>query len=206
VNRQPFGVGVFNFSVFVFSAGPLAARGEPNMRRLDLVPDCGSCDAICCVATSFEASEDFAITKAAGARCPHLTAHQCTIHGKLIARGFLGCSIYDCYGAGPKITRAFAGAHGRETQRNAAFLALRIVHELLWQLTEASKLCPPSREDVAADLAREIARLDAIAQAPTAVLLATDLTPSEESARATLRRVGEALGGRSVTLHVLPSV
>jgi hypothetical protein len=172
------------------------------MRRPDLVPDCGSCDALCCVATSFEASEDFAVDKSAGVRCPHLTSeHKCSIHDKLIDRGFLGCVLYDCYGAGPTITRRFAGTHA-ELQRNSAFNALRTVHELLWQLTEAAKLCPAARADIATEIAREIERLDAIAQGPTSALIALDLTAREAAARASLRRVGEALGGRRPAAHL----
>jgi hypothetical protein len=173
------------------------------MRRPDLVPDCGSCDAICCVATSFDASEDFAISKAAGLACPNVTTtHQCAIHGALTERGFSGCSVYECYGAGPRITKRFAG-RSSQRQRDDAFLVMRVVHELLWQLTEAAKLCPVSRDDLASELSREIAALDVIAQAPTPALLATDLRPHEKSARAALRRIGEALGGRRVHLRVM---
>src|SRR5215471_13450734 len=104
------------------------------MRRSDLVPDCGSCAAICCVATSFEASEDFAFDKPAGARCRHLTVEcRCAIHDGLVKRGLSGCAVYDCYGAGQRVTRALASAP--EAERNEAFLMLRVVHELLWLLT-----------------------------------------------------------------------
>ncbi|MCY1016082.1 hypothetical protein [Pyxidicoccus sp. MSG2] len=36
------------------------------MPRPDLVPDCSACTALCCVATSFERSEDFAFDKPVG--------------------------------------------------------------------------------------------------------------------------------------------
>jgi hypothetical protein len=167
------------------------------MRRPDLVSDCRSCDALCCVATSFDASEDFAISKAAGAACPHLAVdRRCTIHAALAERGFLGCAIYDCYGAGPKITRAFDGDCCSQRQRNAAFMAMRIVHELLWQLLEASRLCPASQVALGAELASEVAALEALAQAPTS-LDAMGLEPHEAHARALLRRLGHVLRGRS---------
>ena len=162
------------------------------MRRPDLTPDCGSCAAICCVATSFDASEDFAFSKAAGVPCPHVARDcRCTIHDALVARGLSGCAIYDCYGAGQRVTRAFAGRDERE--RNEAFLVLRVVHELLWLLTEAAKLCPSSHDELDAHLAREIEALDAIARCPTLVV---DLRPHRETTHALLRRVGHALGGR----------
>jgi hypothetical protein len=168
------------------------------MRRPDLVSDCRSCDALCCVATSFDASEDFAISKAAGTPCPHLAFdHRCTIHAELAERGFLGCAIYDCYGAGPKITRAFAGGCSSQRQRNAAFMAMRIVHELLWQLVEASPMCPAGEADLAGELAREVAALEALAQAPTSTLDLTDLETRETRVGELLRRLGHVLRGRA---------
>jgi hypothetical protein len=184
------------------------------MRRLDLVADCASCAAMCCTATSFEASEEFACAKSAGVRCGNLTrGGRCAIHGELAARGFAGCAIYDCYGAGPRATRAFAGrlageggdrgggrAGGRgqvEGDRDAAFLVLRVVHELMWLLDEAARLCPVSSE-LAGDLAAQLATLEAIADGPVAALIALDVAAHEAAARAVLRRVGSALGGRKV--------
>jgi hypothetical protein len=177
------------------------------MRRPHLVPDCGSCDALCCVATPFDASEDFAITKPAGKPCPHLaTDHRCTIHEARLERGFLGCTIYDCYGAGPEVTRRFAGGRSHQPQRDAAFMALRVVHELLWQVLEAAKLCPASQQSLAAELHQQIATLEALAHSPTSALLATTLEPYETAARALLRRLGKALSsGSAKRLPLLPA-
>jgi hypothetical protein len=76
-------------------------------------------------------------------------------------------------------------------------MALRIVHELLWQLLEAAKLCPASQRPLAAELQDRIAKLESLARAPTSVLLATAIEPHEVASRALLRRLGEALSGRS---------
>lgn len=181
------------------------------MRRPDLASDCRSCDALCCVATSFDASEDFAISKAAGAPCPHLADdHRCTIHAALTERGFLGCAIYDCYGAGPKITRAWLRHCSSERQRHAAFMAMRVVHELLWQLLEASRMCPCAQTELGAEIAREIATLEALAQTPTSVPETSALEPYERRARALLRRLGQVLRASSerpskIRLRVLRS-
>lgn len=167
------------------------------MRRLDLVADCASCAAICCTATAFDASEDFACDKPAGVRCGNLRRDgRCAIHGELAARGFAGCAIYDCHGAGPRVTRAFAG-RGDEAaaERDAAFLVLRVVHELVWLLDEAARLCP-AESAVAGEVASQLAALEAIAAGPVARLAAVDVAAHEASARAVLRRVGSALGGR----------
>ncbi len=151
------------------------------MRRLDLVADCGSCAGLCCVVLHFDASEDFAFDKPGGVPCLHLVEHRCAIHEQRLERGFAGCAAYDCYGAGPRATRA---KYANERERHAAFLELREVHHLLWLLTEASELCPPSHAELAAELSSTIAALDAGA------------APSHEQAHALLRRVGDALGGR----------
>lgn len=164
------------------------------MRRPDLVPDCESCAALCCVAPSFEASADFAFDKAAGARCPNLTHDQrCTIHAELAQRGFPGCVAFDCYGAGQRVTRAFAGLEGADRERNEAFSSSCVVHELLWQLTEAAQLCPPAQHVVGAELAREIEALDAIAREPARARSDAELDLQRAATRALLRRVGEAL-------------
>jgi hypothetical protein len=173
-----------------------AAAGETSMRRPDLLPDCGRCAAICCVATTFDASEDFALDKPAGVACENLTGCRCAIHDELVGRGFRGCAAYDCYGAGPRITRAFADAPGTARRRDAAFLVLRSLHELLWLLTEAAKLCPPSHGELGAELVAQIDAIDAIASGPMQSLPAADLPRHDRASRALLRRVGTALGGR----------
>jgi hypothetical protein len=156
------------------------------MRRPDLVPDCGSCDALCCVATSFDASEDFAIAKPAGVPCPNLSGHRCAIHAELAVRGFSGCTVFDCYGAGPRATRLAAPG----PERDEAFRRLRDVHELIWLLTEAARLSEYG-------VGPHLRTLEDLARAPIAVLLAADLAALEAEARALLLRVGRELGGRA---------
>ncbi len=174
------------------------------MRRLDLLSDCASCAALCCVATSFEASDDFAFDKPAGARCANLRPDcRCAIHPRLVERGFSGCTVFDCYGAGPRATRAFAGATDADAARNAAFLSLRAIHEMLWTLTEAAKLCAPSLAALGAEISAEVEALDALAAGPTPRILEADVDAHHEVAAALLRRVGEGLGGRRRTAEAL---
>lgn len=165
------------------------------MPRADLVADCASCAALCCVAPSFEVSEDFAIAKAAGEPCPHLThGFRCTIHDHLAARGFSGCAIYTCYGAGQRATAVCAGQPVSTT--HAAFLALRALHEMLWLLTEAARLVPASRPDLAAALSSRIDALDALAKRPPATWIEVRARALRQDTDALLRQVGDALGGR----------
>jgi hypothetical protein len=166
------------------------------MRRPDLVADCTRCAAVCCVATAYQASEDFAADKQAGERCVHLAQDdRCGIYAQRVERGFSGCLQFDCYGAGQRVTQAFGAARGRE--RDEAFVRLRAVHELLFQLSEALPLCPPDERALRDELAALIEVLDAID--PLRML---DVAPYERLAHALLRRVGVALGGRRQRMHL----
>ena len=76
------------------SDGAVATRSE-------LQADCARCFGLCCVALPFAASADFAVDKAAGSPCRNLrTDFGCGIHAELRQRGFNGCTVYDCFGAG----------------------------------------------------------------------------------------------------------
>jgi len=123
-------------------AGPF-----PDRVRLSLRADCARCFGLCCVAPTFAASADFAIDKAAGQACPHLRADfRCGIHTRLRQQGFRGCAVYDCFGAGQRVSRVtFGGQDWRQAPRTArqmfeVFPIMRQLHELLWYLTEALTL------------------------------------------------------------------
>jgi uncharacterized protein YjbI with pentapeptide repeats len=113
-------------------------------KRRELQADCENCFALCCVVPTFTASVDFALTKNAGQACPHLQANfRCGIHTRLKQQGFRGCTTYDCFGAGQKISQVtFAGQDWRRNPRLAGqmfevFPIMRSLHELLWYLNEA---------------------------------------------------------------------
>ena len=113
----------------------------------DLRADCSNCFALCCVALPFTASADFAITKNAGTPCRNLLAdHRCGIHADLRAKGFPGCTVFDCFGAGQKVSQITFGGRGwREGDRQRmfdAFVITRNLHELLWYLAQARTLRP----------------------------------------------------------------
>jgi hypothetical protein len=177
------------------------------MSRLDLVSDCERCAAVCCHALSFDASDDFAFGKAADSRCRNLEASDlCAIHDQLHARGFPGCAQFECHGAGPRVTRAFAetGAHARE--RNEAFRVLRGVHQLIWLLTSALALCPASQARLMLRIVLQVRCLDALAAEPLSIARAPGLAAHERAAHELLRQVGAVLGGRSGWKRTLPVV
>ena len=121
----------------------------PEGDRLSLRADCERCFALCCVAPAFSASADFAINKNAGQVCPHLQPDfRCGIYTRLRQQGFRGCAVYDCFGAGQKVSQVtFGGQDWRRAPRTAkqmfeVFSIMRDLHELLWYLTEALTLQP----------------------------------------------------------------
>jgi len=121
---------------------------EPVLRS-----DCTQCAALCCVAFAFDKSNDFAFDKAAETPCSNLdTCGRCTIHTDLAAQGFLGCAVYECDGAGQRVTQELFG--GRSWQDDASLVgpmsralsAVRRLHGLLVLLDAAGKL-PMEDED-----------------------------------------------------------
>ena len=121
--------------------------------RVSLRADCESCFRLCCVAPAFSASADFAISKKAGQACPNLQPDfRCAIHTRLRQEGFSGCTVYDCFGAGQKVSQvSFGGRDWRRAPRTArqmfeVIAIMRQLHELLWYLAEALTLqLPPAR-------------------------------------------------------------
>lgn len=120
---------------------------EPSasaLERESLRPDCANCFALCCTAFGFSRSADFALDKPAGTPCQNLADDfSCTIHDRLRPRGFRGCTVFDCFGAGQNVSQGFfAGKSWLERPETkaemfSAFKAARQLHEMLWYLAEA---------------------------------------------------------------------
>lgn len=116
----------------------------PNQHlRRSLRADCSRCFGLCCVALSFARSTDFATDKPAGTPCENLLEdHGCRIHDRLRPRGFKGCTVFECFGAGQKVAQhTFRGVNwhddpGSGSAMFATFPIMRRLHEMLWYLTE----------------------------------------------------------------------
>ncbi|XEC97564.1 pentapeptide repeat-containing protein [Paenibacillus tarimensis] len=115
----------------------------------NLLADCESCFGLCCVALPFAASADFAADKDAEVPCHNLQSDfRCGVHDSLRQIGFRGCTVYDCFGAGQKVSQVtFAGRDWRQVPESAkqmfeVFPVMRQLHELLWYLSEALSLQP----------------------------------------------------------------
>lgn len=115
--------------------------------RQSLQADCERCFGLCCAALPFIASSDFAIDKDADQPCHNLQSDfRCGIHTSLRERGFRGCTVYDCFGAGQKVSQVtFNGQDWRQAPESSkqmfeVFRIMRQLHELLWYLNEALTL------------------------------------------------------------------
>ena len=108
--------------------------------HLELASDCARCSGLCCVALQFAKSSAFAESKPVGEPCANLGAdHRCTIHDHLRDSGWSGCTVFECYGAGQRLT----ASHG--SWRDSAhpgrlftsFTALQSLHEVIFLLRHA---------------------------------------------------------------------
>ncbi|QFZ22445.1 pentapeptide repeat-containing protein [Saccharothrix syringae] len=148
----------------------------------DLRADCSRCFGLCCVVPAFARSSDFAIDKPARTPCPNLGADsRCGIHARLRDRGFTGCTVYDCFGAGQQVSRVtFGGVDWRDDPASAGamfdvFPVVRRLHELQWYLTATLALAPA--RPVHAEAERLRAELAGLAGGTPRELLALDLDP-----------------------------
>ncbi|MZF87279.1 pentapeptide repeat-containing protein [Streptomyces sp. SID5643] len=192
---------------------------EHQAEQAELRGDCERCFGLCCVALPFAASADFAVDKAAGTPCRNLREdHRCGIHARLRQKGFTGCTVYDCFGAGQQVSQViFGGRDWRTGPREDArrmfevFPVVRQLHELLWYLTEALAL-PAARpvrpeldkalrktRELTAGTPEELAGLDVAAhrQEVNVLLLRTsELARANTKGRKKDRRGADLMGAR----------
>ncbi|MFE9254658.1 pentapeptide repeat-containing protein [Streptomyces sp. NPDC006879] len=128
---------------------PVPAAQTDGGAGQDLMADCGSCFGLCCVALPFAASADFAVDKPAGRPCGNLRSDfRCGIHSRLREDGYRGCTAFDCFGAGQKVSQiTFGGEDWRTAPGSAAdmfraFPVMHQLHELLWYLADALRHAP----------------------------------------------------------------
>lgn len=126
---------------------PATTDSQNGIDLNGLRPDCENCFGLCCVALPFAVSSDFALNKDGGQPCPNLEADfRCNIHKELRQKGFRGCTVYECFGAGQKVSQiTFKGndwrnAPGTANQMFEVYPLMQQLHEMLWYLTEALTL------------------------------------------------------------------
>ena len=174
--------------------------GTNETARLEA--DCTRCAALCCVAPAFAKSSDFAVHKPAGQPCRNLAGDfRCGIHDRLTERGFRGCVVFDCFGAGQRITQeTFGGRDWRGSPEiaGAMFAALPVVrqlHELLWLLGEALQLDEARRLHPELRAARD--EIDALAGGAAETLGGLDVDAYRKRVVPLLRRASELARARA---------
>jgi uncharacterized protein YjbI with pentapeptide repeats len=177
----------------------MSAATDP---RDALRADCSRCVALCCVATTFARSADFAFDKPAGVPCRELVpGFACGIHDRLPESGMPGCTAFDCFGAGQQVAQVtFAGADWRTDAETAAamfaaFGVQRDLHELLWYLAEARLLQPTGSLGAAAS--DSYAEVEQLTRSSPAGLADLDIPVLRAQVSDLLRRVSVAVRGEA---------
>lgn len=172
------------------------AAPSDGSSRNDLQADCAKCFGLCCVALPFARSADFAVDKDAGQPCANLQADfRCGIHTRLREKGFQGCTVFDCFGAGQKVSQVtFGGTDWRQAPESARPMfevlpVMRQLHELLWYVTEALDLAPA--RPVHPDLRRALKRVDSLTRGDAASLMDLDVAALRDDVNALLLRTSD---------------
>ncbi len=168
----------------------------PNLLRDDLRPDCENCFGLCCVALPFALSADFAFTKNAGETCPNLQSDfRCGIHKDLRQKGFRGCTVYECFGAGQKVSQfTFKGKDWRKTPETAklmfdVFPIMQQLHEMLLYLTEALSL--QATASIHSDLCRALEETERLTHLRPESLIELDVPAHRAKINLLLLRASE---------------
>ncbi len=138
--------------------------------------DCEKCFGICCVALPYSKSADFAFNKQGGTPCSNLQAnYRCSIHDKLRVNGFRGCTVYECFGAGQKVSQTtYNGKDWRDHPETAkemfdVFLIMQQLHEMLCYLHEALHIA--DAKPIYTDLQKALEETEQLTyQSPSAIL------------------------------------
>ncbi|WP_168582653.1 pentapeptide repeat-containing protein [Gephyromycinifex aptenodytis] len=158
--------------------------------RPELQADCSRCVGLCCTALPFARSADFPEDKPGAVPCRNLDQeYRCTIHPRLRQEGWIGCTVFECFGAGQRVTQSLGGQQAwlsKRKQMYPLFPVMHQLHEMLWYLADPV-VTTSSRAGVARDLAGHI---DALAASAPEGLLALEVP-------AIRARVGSLLGAVS---------
>ncbi|EFM09669.1 pentapeptide repeat protein [Paenibacillus curdlanolyticus YK9] len=176
-----------------------------------LQADCESCFGLCCVALPFAASSDFAIDKNAGQACPNLQSDfRCGVHTTLRDRGFRGCTVYDCFGAGQHVSQyTYAGRDWHQHPETAktifdVFPIMRQLHELLWYLAEALRL--PATSAIHAELQAALDETARLTRLSPGEILHLNVAAHRADVNVLLLRTGELVREAAMRQHKIPPI
>ncbi|GAA1416744.1 pentapeptide repeat-containing protein [Streptomyces thermospinosisporus] len=170
---------------------------EKTAGRADLSGDCAQCFGLCCVALPFARSAGFAADKPAGTPCRNLQEdHRCRIHARLRQEGYSGCTVYDCFGAGQKVSQVTFGGQDWRTGPDEharrmfeVFPVVRQLQELLWYLTEAVAL--PAARPLRAELRETLEETERLTLLPPEELVGLSVDAHRQHVGALLQKASE---------------
>ena len=148
--------------------------------RESLTADCSKCFGLCCTALNIVASSDFPINKPAGTPCVNLQSdYGCQIHSDLREKGFKGCTVFDCLGAGQVVSQVtFKGQSWRDSPDIAdrmfrVFPIMEQIYEMIAYTAEALSYDIP--QDLNDKLSVELKVLQNLTKLDAEQLLSLDL-------------------------------
>ena len=112
----------------------------------------------------FSASSGFGVDKPSGRACLNLLDDdRCGIHDSLREKGWPGCTVFECFGAGQQVSQVtYAGVSWREQdnlpEMAAVLSVMRQLHEMLVHLVEVERRSP---DDDARAASAEVEQLTA---------------------------------------------
>ncbi|WP_107841781.1 pentapeptide repeat-containing protein [Metasolibacillus meyeri] len=164
--------------------------------RENLRADCSKCFGLCCTALNIVASSDFAINKPAETPCPNLQQDfRCKIHKNLRVQGFKGCTVFDCLGAGQKVSQhTFKGQSWREhpevsKKMFSVFPVMEQLYEMIAFVAEA--LTYKISNSLRVKLSEQLDQLQGLTNLDADQLLALDMISCRQPVNALLLETSE---------------
>jgi uncharacterized protein YjbI with pentapeptide repeats len=179
-------------SVFILSSAVLIDENIFNNLRAD----CENCFGLCCVALPYAKSADFAFDKEGGTPCRNLQSNYlCGIHNDLRSKGFRGCSAYECFGAGQKVSKiTYDGKDWRMNKDIAqemfeVYPIMQQLHEMLWYLNEV--LTIDTAKSIYKEIQYSIAETEELTNQSPEFILKMDVTKHRTKVNKLLVRTSE---------------
>ncbi|WP_342472694.1 pentapeptide repeat-containing protein [Metasolibacillus sp. FSL H7-0170] len=157
----------------------MESKAAENIRG-NLKADCTKCFGLCCTALNIVASSDFAMNKPAETPCSNLQKDfRCKIHKNLRAEGFKGCTVFDCLGAGQKVSQhTFDGQNWQDYPEVSqkmfrVFPIMQQLYEMIAFVAEA--LTYPISHSMRNQLDKQLGKLQSLTNMDADYLLALDI-------------------------------
>lgn len=168
----------------------------------ELRVDCKKCFGLCCIALYFSASEGFPTNKNAGKPCINLQSDfTCSVHHNLRKKGLKGCTAYDCFGAGQKVSQITYEDHSwSEIPQSAnkmfdVFLIMRQLHEMLWYLNQSFTL--QTNEDIKKEICLLLDNTESLTLLDADSLLTLDVDAHRTKVNMILKNTSELIRSKT---------